>query len=135
MAAPTKSKARLQRVPGGFRKITTPAKPPPTRKAQKQLFPVNESDSDSDASTQETESKRSESPPRRGREDRSWKAASKRLEARMNNLPMSAPAQSGEMDEEYDLSRTRDLISGSACGVKYGDPGSMADKYEVSVRA
>jgi hypothetical protein len=135
VAARPKSKARKQRVPGGFRKITTPAKPPPAKKktAKKQLFQVGESDSDSDVSTKETASERSESPPpQRGREDRSWKAAFKMIEARLNNLQYGAPAQSGEIDEEYDLSRTRDMISGAACGAKYGFPGSMADKYQCA---
>ena len=89
-AMTTKGKGRRQRPPSGFQKLTTPAKPPPKKKAQRQLFDVQESEDDSDYSTQEQESDRSDSPPKRhqarGSKDRSVDDRFKKLEARMNNL-------------------------------------------------
>ena len=121
---------------GGFQKLTTPAKKT-QKKTQRKLFTakpdVGVSDEESELSTADDESTRSDTPPkdrRRERDDGEMKAERRRLSAQVTQLRDATAAQSGTMDDEYEESTLQDMSSGATCGVKRGEPGYLVDRNQ-----
>ena len=53
-----------------------------------------------------------------------------RLSAQVSQLQDATAAQSGMLNDEYEESKVQDMISGAACGVKRGEPGSLVGRNQ-----